>query len=99
MKQSCLLRQCTAVSSAPTLGLWAPFPSWPKHRSWVAGGCFLGCPVELLFDYSFIHLFVQTSIRLIFVLSSKLEAVLGHTEESNLVPTFILFLTFRDTVS
>lgn len=99
MKQSCLLRQCTAVSSAPTLGLWAPFPSWFKHHSGVAGGCFLGCPVELLFVYSFVHLFVQTSIRLIFVLNSKLEAMLGHIEESNLVPTFVLLLTFGDTVS
>lgn len=91
MKQSCLLRQCTAVSSVLALGLWAPFSIWPQCFLGVAGGCFLGYTVELLF--------VQMSIRPIFFffLSSKLRAMLGHTEESNPVSSITLFPTFRGT--
>lgn len=66
MKQSCLLRQCTAVSSAPsasdTLGLWVSF--W--------GGCFLAHTVELLFVHVFIQCFVQMFSRPIFASISKL---------------------------
>lgn len=82
MKQSCLLRQCTAVSSAPsasdTPGALGGLPQLAQAPFW--GDCFLGYTVELLFVHAFIHCFVQTSTRPIFVASSKLGAMIGHPE-------------------
>lgn len=100
MKQSCLLRQCTAVSCAPTSsnspGALGTLPQLAQCLSGL--GCFLACAVELLFVHEFIHCFVRMSIRPIFVFSSKLGAMLGHPEESNLVSAYLpAFPSFRGT--
>lgn len=93
MKQSCLLRQCTAVSSAPstsdTPGALGGLPQLAQAPFW--GDCFLGHTVELLFVHAFIHCFVQTSTRPIFVASSKLGAMIGHPKESDPVLIFMFF--------
>lgn len=101
MKQSCLLRQCTAVSSAPavlgTPGAPGTFPQTAPAPFWVAGGDSLECNVKLLFVHSFIHWLVQIFARPVFVLSFKLGPVLGCTEESIPCCTFTFFPTFRGT--